>query len=358
MFAEDISSAFESIDYTTIQRILDHVYEDDPDAVKMKTMIMSYLQRSSFVVDNDNKRLRIQKRYQNRTSPQGSILSPTLWRAYDSIFSHIYTRELNRFLEVDNRSLIECYTHVSYADDHVTVAALRIGRTWTGTEIDMRIKKAAILCRNILDAATRACGCSVIQKKSEILIDDKTLGKVGMDSWTTKNAKTEMVWLGHSLKISDGFLILTESRMRQRFQDVKNKLSNAFQYIKCEGVRMKVWKTYIAPIIEWFTPTLFLKPYHSLASSNEIEIFQQLTLSWAMKVSRNAPRDQMDQYAAERSVKYQVKAAAAKLTAHAPRTDAELKAGSTAEYASTMTLRGGKQKSAAVKEYPNAEAKD
>ena len=53
-----------------------------------------------------------------------------------------------------------------------------------------------------------------------------------------------------------------------------------------------------------------------------------------------------------------MKAAAAKLTAHAPRTDAELKAGSTAEYASTMTLRGGKQKSAAVKEYPNAKAKD
>ena len=146
--------------------------------------------------------------------------------------------------------------------------------------------------------------------------------------------------------------------MQQRFQDIKNKLSNVYQYIGDINIRMKIWQTYISPIVDWCIPVLFTKPIHDWATANEIEVFVHQTLCWTLKVSRSAPRIQVLENAAVRPVKFRVKALAAKLRIHAPRTDKELKEGSTAEYASTMGLRSGKVKNAAVKEFPKAEMKD
>ena len=77
VLAEDISSAFESICHTTIERILDRVYDSGAE-VKMKGLILSYLKRQSQVTDGGGNRIGVKKRYENRTSPQGSILSPAL----------------------------------------------------------------------------------------------------------------------------------------------------------------------------------------------------------------------------------------------------------------------------------------
>ena len=167
-----------------------------------------------------------------------------------------------------------------------------------------------------------------------------------------------MVWLGHSIRISDNFLIISDTKMRQRFQDIKNKLCNVYQYIGDTNIRMKIWKTYVSPIVDWYIPVLFIKPHHDQATANKIEVFVHQTLCWTLKVSRSAPRTQVLENAAERPVKFRVMATAARLRTFAPRTDEELRKGSTAEYASTMGLRSGKTKNAAVKEFPNTEAKD
>ena len=299
--------------------------------------------------DGGGNRIGVKKRYENRTSPQGSILSPALWRAFDAVFSHIYCRALDELFDRSNG--LEKYVHVSYADDHVTVAALRIKISATAAEIDAAIQNIALTCRQLLDMATKATGCGVNQKKSEILLANRWC----TGTWCREHAKEEMVWLGHSIKINDlGYLLLTETRMRQRFGDVRNKLSNVYQYIGDVGIRMKIWKTYISPVIDWFAPVAFTKPYHDMACANELEVFQQQTLCWAMKVSRNAPRREVDDIACERPVKYRCMTIAARLSEYAHRTDAQLTVGSTATYASEMTLRGGKRKNAAVEKWPAA----
>ena len=177
--------------------------------------------------------------------------------------------------------------------------------------------------------------------------------------WAAKNAKSEMVWLGHSIRVTEaGHLAFTETRMRQRFADVRNKISNVFQYIGDIGIRMKIWKTYVSPVIEWFCPLAFTKPHHMLASSNELEVFQQLTLCWTMKVSRFAPRIEVDETACERPTKMRCMMIAARLTELAARSTVDMARGSTAEYASTMSLRGGKTKAAEVCRWPAVDNRD
>ena len=111
--AEDISSAFESIDHGALDTFCEQVFNDKDSEVKIRKLIKNYLTRKSFVVDRDTKeKLEVIKRYDDRTSPQGSILSPAFWRIYDKIFSKLYEDKLDN-LVLENEFLDETF-HVSY----------------------------------------------------------------------------------------------------------------------------------------------------------------------------------------------------------------------------------------------------
>ena len=117
--AEDISSAFESIDHEIIGEVLECVYSLEGD-FRIKDTILSYLRRESWIIDRKSgEKVKLEKRYEDKTSPQGSTLSPALWRIYDGVFSHIYKRELKKLKET-TKCIHEVF-HVAYADDHVTI---------------------------------------------------------------------------------------------------------------------------------------------------------------------------------------------------------------------------------------------
>ena len=98
IFAEDISSAFESICHKTIGRILDRIFDNNAQEVKLRSLIMSYLERESYVIDRESGvKEKVTKVHIDRTSPQGSILSPTLWRAYDATFFFYLQKIAGRF---------------------------------------------------------------------------------------------------------------------------------------------------------------------------------------------------------------------------------------------------------------------
>ena len=80
LLAEDISAAFESLDHRMITTILDRVYSTDGD-FNLPALLKSYLTRWSTVIERDSDdKCEINKTFQDRTTPQGSILSPKLWR--------------------------------------------------------------------------------------------------------------------------------------------------------------------------------------------------------------------------------------------------------------------------------------
>ena len=61
-------------------------------------------------------------------------------------------------------------------------------------------------------------------------------------------------------------------------------IRDIFQMLK--NTYTKVYKTHVAPIIDWFIPTVFLLRHDPLATANIIEVFQQRMLTMAIGASR------------------------------------------------------------------------
>ena len=55
-----------------------------------------YLTRSAYAIDRDDSsvELEIKKTFLDRSTPQGSLVSPALWRIFDKIFSYLYINSL------------------------------------------------------------------------------------------------------------------------------------------------------------------------------------------------------------------------------------------------------------------------
>ena len=68
--AEDISSAFESIDSTVMAMYINKAFAEN-EKFKLKEIIMSYLKREAYVIDRDNpdSKPKINKRYEHRSIP-------------------------------------------------------------------------------------------------------------------------------------------------------------------------------------------------------------------------------------------------------------------------------------------------
>ena len=112
--AEDISSAFESIEHAAIWMFSEATIDELNSEVKLKEQFKSYLSRQSFVTKRGTDlRIEVKKKYEDRTSPQGSILSPAFWRIFDKIFSHMYKKSMDDFTK--NDIFIDSYKHVAYA---------------------------------------------------------------------------------------------------------------------------------------------------------------------------------------------------------------------------------------------------
>ena len=93
----------------------------------------------------------------------------------------------------------------------------------------------------------------------------------------------------HDRRLStENYLVLTENRMKQRFQDTAQKVENLFQYERRPIIRRKVYMVYVRPTIEWFLPVIMTTNQNELAKSNSIEIFQQKMLAKILGVFGNA----------------------------------------------------------------------
>ena len=123
--AEDISSAFESIAGPVLDRILYHTVAYNGE-FRIRELVASYLDRKSLVANGNGPPLEITKKFLNRTSPQGSSLSPKFWRFYDGVFTALYKSSLDTYAEAHPNVVMK--RHRSFADDKLTLMLLKFNK--------------------------------------------------------------------------------------------------------------------------------------------------------------------------------------------------------------------------------------
>ena len=282
ILTEDISSAFESLPEELIVRIIQHCFECSE--IKLDEVISSYLNRCSYVVDNKDrkKKLKIRKRYINRSSPQGSVLSPKFWRFFDKVFSHHYKKSLNFLVEKSNNLALSA--HCSYADDHLTCILLRFSLDTTKSRICKTISTVAKILRKCLDFSTRSTGCGINPDKSEIVCATHLTSKSDSDTFV-EESKDEFIWLGYSLGIkcryNSFFLDFTKLKIDSKIASARKMIRDIFQYTYSIQIRHKIYQTYISPIIETFIPA---DMGHRSIYRSDLEKFNHWVLCLCLKV--------------------------------------------------------------------------
>ena len=350
ILTEDISGAFESIDHEVIDQILETFFSEDGD-FDIRGSIRSYLKRESWVTDRTTgERLLINKTHPTKTAPQGSSLSPTLWRLFDAVFTKIYKDTITANIAHES-SIVDDFMHVAYADDHLTVVLLKFPDDVCASAMSTAIDDTARLFRGILDCATRCVGCSINAAKSEVLVADP-------DSTCNMEAKNEFTWLGYSLRLTkDHRLMFTDTKMIARFKHTLAVARSVFQYVRSMYVRWRIYKVYIAPIIDWYLPVVAHKPRHDLAKNNAIESFQHQLLSLVTGASSKVSTAGLTNVCFEPPVAFKLKRLCARLDDYVYRDIAQLRTGGTYGVPSgtQRSLRSG---IVSVSAWPGADRKD
>ena len=102
-----------------------------------------------------------------------------------------------------------------------------------------------------------------------------------------KLSKSEFVWLGYSLGLkSKGnltHLVFTESRVKQKVEGARQMMLDVFQYTQSIFIRYKLYKVYIAPIIECYLPAYLSYKYER---RHELAVFQHACLTMVLGIAR------------------------------------------------------------------------
>ena len=292
ILTEDISAAFESLPEELITSILRRCFECDE--IKLDKVVSSYLTRQSYVVDGEDrsKKLKIRKKYANRSSPQGSVLSPKFWRFFDNVFTHHYKKSLNRLVEL--ASNISAVTHCSYADDHLTCLLFKFDKNLDKNLRCRIIHKTALLLRNCLDNSTKIMGCGINPDKSEIICPISFTKNLNNTDLFVEDAKNEYVWLGYSLGITkrynNFYLDFTRQKIDTKIATCRKMISEIFQYTHNIQIRQKIYQTYISPIIETFIPADI---GHRSIHNSDLHKFNHWALCKVLKVPTSASYDEV-----------------------------------------------------------------
>jgi len=309
ILCEDIASAFESIDSECLVDILDLIFEDGD--FKLSKMVKSYMLRKSFTVEKDDF-IQLCKKEVERSAPQGSILSPKFWRLFDCLFSRLYTNGLEDFAATCD--FLRSIGHTSYADDHKTYAILKFSPEASDDEIREKISFFALNCRQLLNTSTRDVGCGINLAKSEVILPP---------SWQVEGIKSKScyTWLGYSLKLSDSMhLCFTDDRANERFMGARRTINDIYQHVCSIFARWKIYKVFVAPIVDWFNLAMFHKPMKDFSASNDCAVFQQDILCEAVNVTRTVKRDSLEELLLEKPVFLKMQILANNLSRHLNRT--------------------------------------
>ena len=276
ILAEDISSAFESIDGDVICNYL-QPFDTNPD-FKICAITRSYLDRDSRIYEDDETR-EVNKLSRSRSSPQGSILSCRYWRIFDGLATRLYLNGVNGLCAANKH--FQCVSHISYADDHLTITLM----VWEGEGDFHEISHIILGIRRCFDDSTKAVGCGMNVKKSEIITTLK------LKSIKASDYACDFVWLGYSLCLKDDDLRFDNTKFEKKKNEIRKYVREIFQYSPTISIRRKIFITYISPIIDYYLPSLIMTNQNRV---NDLEKFQKEILKKVLGVPFSCPGNQVE----------------------------------------------------------------
>ena len=340
ILCEDISGAFESIDIDALIFIFNILFRGNNE-FQIVEWIKSYFERKSFVKDEEAE-IELIRTFLNKTSPQGSILSPAFWRFYDALIAKRYSDRLQSLC--DELDYVRSINFTSFADDKKTQAVLMFSKNETTESIKVKIAEFALKCRQLLKTSTQELGCRIADTKSEVVLPAV---------WQVESvqSKIDYVWLGYSLRLLENMhLVITETRMIQRFEATRKIIRDMYQYMVSIYARWQIYRIFVSPVIEWFLPCMLTARMDTLAVKNRIEVFQMDSLCDALRIPRTVNRVKLEKLVREKPVRIKMMVMATRLSKHVNRHISELTASNT----STALTRSGIN----LNKYPSANHKD
>ena len=307
--ADDIAGAFESVDHHLLGYTLDIVFKKER-LYKLKELLLSYLDRTSTVVDRDSSNTyQIAKTFKDRSIPQGSILSPLLWRIYDCVFSKLYTNCFDEIIKEDKN--IVAISHLSYADDHLTLFTIYFDEVASYRRVGRYASIIFDTLRRCLKAATSQIGCDINPLKSESVVPRVYAEHIKLELITEKDPSCEFKWLGYHLQIDENHqLVFDEKKIKSRIESIKKFRNIAFRYTSNISIKWKVFKVFIAPFIELFLPIVI---QHKALDVSIIHDLQHQSMCLALDIPRTTSRREIEIRMGERSVEEKAKRLATRM---------------------------------------------
>ena len=279
---DDIKSAFESVDHYAVAEAISRSFAGE--SFKIGQLIRTYLKRRSDIVDKTTgEKLKLQKKYEDKTAPQGSLLSPFLWLIYDGLFTNLYKKLLRLAVESDRNSIVDFF-HVSYADDHLTILKIQVPDTMSEKEVCVEIRQALSLSRSLIIRATTLLGCGVNPAKSENIVPSK-YHKAFNEHMPKFVVKDTYKWLGYYLTLTSyGELKFERKSVVEKLNKIRKLRDSIYQYTTNKRLRFKIYQTYLAPFTELYLPIVI----QSSDRNTEVHRFQHDCLCRAVEVCHTA----------------------------------------------------------------------
>ena len=232
------------------------------------------------------------------TVPQGSILSPLIWRIFDGTFSQLYKNCFPRLL-LEANDLV-AITHFSYADDHVTIVTIEVNVDWPDSLVGKRISWYFDILRDLLGDATKEMGCGINPAKSESIVPARYAAHICLREKTEKEPSDIFKWLGYFLNITeDQRLIFDKAKIEAKIKSITEFRSRAFQYTDSIAIRWRVFKVFICPFIELFCP---LVVQEKSTARTVIHKLQHSSIAAALSLPNTASEEKLRLFLGEKSV--------------------------------------------------------
>ena len=261
--AEDVSGAFESMHRPTlveaVKRMhgLDHLNKELYNLVEIKIdkLTHHYLDREAQITGKNGEIIKLELILE-RSGPQGSSESPKFWRITHYLFTARYMEWLNKFeRETD---WVVSTKHICFADDDITIFGIKIRRgdpyrdnreehVEPFLENVEKIKYLLHINRQMYNEALNFFGCNSNALKTEIVIAEPFTKHIPK---STNNLK----WLGNTFELTiNHHLLMTDKQLNKRQMECTRFMQDIFSYATDTKTRIRIYKVWVDPVIEFFT---------------------------------------------------------------------------------------------------------
>ena len=309
---DDISGAFESVDHVIISYLFEKLFKRE-NRFNIEGVILSYLDRDAKVVSDDTAETYDLATKALRSIPQGSILSPLLWRLFDGVFTKMYKNTFP-IIQESNKDII-AITHIAYADDHMTIFSILIEVNKSNDEIGLRLSWIFDLLRSLLKDATCALGSDINPAKSESIVLHDLAQYIILTDKTDKDPSNSFKWLGYHMLINDNMMIeFNEAKIKETVNTVNSFRTKAYSYTESIGLRWRIYKVYISPFVELFLPLVIQAPTTGPRSKTIIHDLQHRSMCFALGLPFTAGRRVIEKFMGEKAVEEKAQRMAKRIT--------------------------------------------